>query len=60
MDNIEQDRNNLHYWLKANISALNMEKTVRVNIGIYASYEDLCLSECIILNQPVGKYLGVF
>ena len=60
VENIEQDLNNVNEWLKANRLALNMKKTVRVNIGNSASNKDFCLSECIILTKPVCKYLGVF
>ena len=57
VENIEQDLNNVNEWLKANRLALNMKKTVRVNIGKNASNKDFCLSECIILTKPVCKIL---
>ena len=57
VENIEQDLNNVNEWLKANRLALNMKKTVRLNIGNSASNKDFCLSECIILTKPVCKIL---
>ena len=47
-------------WLNANKLALNLSKTIQMNLKPSASNNFFLINSCPILVQPVCKYLGVY
>ena len=50
----------LEKWLIANKLALNLSKTVQMNLKPSASKDYFLFNSCPILVKPVCKYLGVY
>ena len=50
----------LSKWLNANKLALNLSKTVQMNLKPSASNDFFLFNSCPILVKPVCKYLGVY
>ena len=57
---IKEDLCNLNVWLNANKLAINLTKTVQMNLKPSASNPAFSLNQTVINCKPVCKYLGIY
>ena len=60
IDHLDSNLLMLGKWLNANKLALNLSKTIQMNLKPSASNDFFLFNSCPILVKPVCKYLGVY